>query len=408
MRLSARLSGVQLHVTSLPSGTLGAEARGFLRWLAAARQSHWQVLPLAPPDRFGSPYKSRSAFACSARLLARPDASVTLSEEADFCERERFWIDDWARAGGGRRAVRDQVRFEREWQALRIDAAGLGIAIVGDLPLYVAPRSVDEAVHPQLFDERLLAGAPPDDFAPHGQLWGNPVYRWPAMRRGGYRWWVQRLRRSAALFDLVRLDHFRGLVAYWAVPSGSRDASDGRWRRGPLDAPLLAAREALGELPLIAEDLGVITPAVERLRSRLEIPGMAVLQFLYDGDADGDPLEQRTAGRVLYTATHDQTTLRGWWDGLDRARRERVERAFAARSIGAAEPHWRLIELAQSAAAPLMMMQAQDLLGLPAAARMNTPGRASGNWTWRLGHDALTRRLAQRLRAATAASGREP
>lgn len=432
MRLSERRSGVQLHVSSLRSGTLGAEASALLRWLAAAGQSHWQVLPLGPPDRFRSPYKSRSAFACSPRLLARPDATVTLAEEADFCERERYWIGDWADAGAAsatqprrgadrgraasaarrssrqRRAVRDQVRFDREWAALRAEAAELGIAIVGDLPLYVAPGSVDHVTHPELFDDALLAGAPPDDFAVHGQLWGNPVYHWPAMQRDGYRWWVERMRRSAALFDLVRLDHFRGLVAYWAVPAGSRDARGGRWRRGPLDAPLLAARRALGQLPLIAEDLGVITPPVERMRQRLGIPGMAVLQFAFDTAGAEERLDEQAAGRVLYTATHDQTTLRGWWEALDDVRRERVLRSLAARSIGRADPHWRLISLAQSTVAPLVMMQAQDVLGLPGSARMNTPGRAGGNWTWRLEAGALSSRLARRLRAATEAAGRLP
>ncbi|MHB1999186.1 MAG: 4-alpha-glucanotransferase [Solirubrobacteraceae bacterium] len=406
--LNGRRSGVQLHIGSLPSGRLGPEARSFLRWLAAAGQTRWQVLPLGPPDRFRSPYKSRSAFACSPRLLGSPDAPVSLAEEADFCERERFWIEDWAKAGGGRRAVRDQVRFRREWSALRSAAADLGIAIVGDMPLYVAPDSVDHRAHPRLFSRRLLAGAPPDDFAPLGQLWGNPTYEWPAMRRSGYRWWVERLRWSAELFDLIRLDHFRGLVAYWAVPTGSRDARGGRWRRGPLEAPLLAARAALGELPLIAEDLGVITAPVERLRQRLDIPGMAVLQFLYDEDPDDDPLERQAGGRVLYTSTHDQTTLRGWWEELDEERRERVRRALDKRAIGGTDMRWRLIELAQSSAAPLAMMQAQDVLDLPGSARMNTPGRASGNWSWRLAASQLTSRHARRLRAATEATGRLP
>jgi 4-alpha-glucanotransferase len=461
VKLSGRRSGVQLHVSSLPSGRLGPEAHHFLRWLAAAGQSYWQVLPLGPPDRFHSPYKSRSAFACSPRLLGRPDAPVTLAEEADFRERERFWIEDWAEAGGGRRAIRDQVRFQREWTALRADAAELGIAIVGDMPLYVAPESVDHHAHPRLFADGLLAGAPPDDFAPHGQLWGNPVYDWPAMQARHYRWWVERLRRSASLFDLVRIDHFRGLVAYWAVPRGSRDARAGRWRRGPGEAPLRAAARTLGELPLIAEDLGVITPPVERLRRRLQIPGMAVLQFLYDEEREEDPLAEGVSERVLYTSTHDQTTLLGWWDALEDSRGERVRSALARRSIGAPTKRrsitatsgprpsgatggprssgatggprssaaaggprpsgatggrssgatggrWPLIELAQSSSAPLVMMQAQDVLGLPDGARMNTPGRATGNWTWQLSPGQLTSRLAHRLRAVTEATGRLP
>ena len=412
MRL-ARRSGVQLHITSLPGATLGAEARAFAEWLAAAGQSYWQVLPLGPPDRWGSPYKSRSAFAGWGRLLAQPQAPVTAGEEEDFMARNAFWLKDWARAAGGRRAVREQVRFEREWQALRGFAAECGVAIIGDMPLYVAANSVDHRAWPRLFASGLVAGAPPDDFNPAGQLWGNPVYDWPAMRRGGYRWWVERMRRSAALFDLVRLDHFRGLVAYWAIPKRARDASRGSWRRGPRGAPLQAARRALGSLPLIAEDLGVITPPVERLRERLAIPGMEVLQFVYDRRRpDRDRLDEAARGRLLYTATHDQDTLRGWWESLSPAGREPVLRAMRARGIkppdGAGAVHWPLIRLAAASPARVAMTQMQDVLGLGSAARMNTPGRARGNWSWRMSAGEATPALARRLRAVTAEAGRLP
>ena len=215
------------------------------------------------------------------------------------------------------------------------------------------------------------------------------------------------MRRASELFDIVRLDHFRGLVAYWAIPEGARDARAGRWRRGPLAAPLLAARAELGSLPLIAEDLGVITPPVERLRAQLEIPGMAVLQFLYEGSAhDEDPLAEASRGRVLYTGTHDQDTLLGWWEGLDERGRRPLLGALAARQIKTRDPEWALIELAQSSPAPLVMAQMQDLLGLPSSARMNTPGRASGNWSWQLSPGALTPRLAKRLRESTERAGR--
>jgi 4-alpha-glucanotransferase len=402
-----RSSGVQLHITSLPSGHLGDDARRFVDWLSAAGQSWWQVLPLGPPDRWGSPYKSRSAFACWPKLLEHPDAPVSVGEESDFSERQAYWIGDWEADGGGRAAVRDQVRFEREWLALRGYAAERGVRLIGDMPLYVAPGSVDHRHHPGLFEAGIVAGAPPDVYTEKGQRWGNPVYRWPAMRRHGYRWWVERLRRAAELFDIVRLDHFRGLVAYWAIPEGARDARAGRWRRGPLDAPLLAARDELGRLPLIAEDLGVITPPVERLRARLEIPGMAVLQFLWEGEHEkGDPLEEGSRGRILYTGTHDQDTLAGWWQTLGKRERPRLLAALADREIEQREPAWALVELALSAPAPLVMMQLQDILALPSAARMNTPGRASGNWSWRLARGACTGRLATRLRRATERAGR--
>ena len=391
---------MQLHVTSLPGGRLGGEAYRFVDWLAAAGQSYWQVLPLNPPDRYRSPYKSHSAFACWPALLERPSAPVSAGELADFRARQAFWIGDWERAAG-RRAVRDQVRFEREWSALRRYAAGAGVSIIGDLPLYVAPDSVDHNCHPQLFASGLLAGTPPDSFTAAGQFWGNPVYDWPALQRRRYAWWTERLRRSAELYDLIRIDHFRGFVAYWAVPAGAHTARGGRWLRGPGAAPLLAARRALGGLPLIAEDLGVITPAVERLRERLDIPGMAVLQFLFEGQT-ADRLDEATQGRVLYTGTHDQTTLMGWWDALGSAARGLVERAMRRREIRVAAGPWSLLRLAAAAPAPLVMAQMQDVLGLGGEARMNTPGRASGNWRWQMEVGAASPRLARALRAVSA------
>jgi 4-alpha-glucanotransferase len=246
------------------------------------------------------------------------------------------------------------------------------------------------------------------------------VYDWPAMRRRGYRWWTERLRRAADLFDLVRIDHFRGLVAWWGVPAGARSAASGSWRRGPGGAPLLAARRELGELELIAEDLGVITPPVERLRERLGIPGMAVLQFLFgDGSAReaprpadvadvADPVEAVSAERLLYTGTHDQNTLTGWWQSLESPQRARVEGALRRRKLRASEAPWSLLELAADAPAGVVMMQMQDVLGLGGDARMNTPGRAAGNWRWRMERDAATPRLARRLRQLTAAAGRLP
>jgi 4-alpha-glucanotransferase len=400
--LHGRASGLQLHITSLPGGRLGREAYEWVDWLHSAGQSYWQVLPLGPPDRNRSPYKSSSAFACWPGLLERPGAPVSAGEEADFREREAFWIGDWERAAR-RRGVRDQVRFDREWRALREYANGAGVSIIGDVPLYVAPKSVDHRAHPSLFASGIVAGAPPDRFTADGQLWGNPIYDWPALQRRGYRWWAERLRRAATLYDLTRIDHFRGLVAYWAVPAGAPNARHGRWRRGPGAAPLLAAQRRLGRLPLIAEDLGVITPPVERLRARLGIPGMAVLQFLFDHDVD---LAGATRGRVLYTGTHDQTTLRGWWEELGEEPRARVERQFERRSIGSGEDNWRLLALAAAAPAPLVMAQLQDVLELPARARMNTPGRASGNWRWQMSAGATTPALARRLREVAAEAGR--
>jgi 4-alpha-glucanotransferase len=403
-----RSSGVQLHVTSLPGGRLGAPARAFVDWLAAAGQSFWQVLPLGPPDRYRSPYASRSAFAAWHRLLAEPDAAVSNDEEETFRASHSFWIDDWERAAGDRKAVRDQVRFEREWAALRGYAAERGVRLIGDLPIYVAGGSADHRAHPELFQSGAVAGVPPDLYARRGQLWGNPLYDWPALRRQRYRWWTERFRRTFELFDLARIDHFRGFVAYWAVPAGAPDASYGSWRRGPGRAPFDAARRELGELPLIAEDLGVITPGVERLRDELELPGMVVLQWAFEIGGHQNPhrLENHRERSVVYTATHDQDPIRGWWEKLSEPERRRARAALQAAGIEEREPQWGLIRLAFSSRARLAMIQAQDVLGLGSAARMNTPGRAAGNWSWRLAPDALTPALARRLHSATERSGR--
>ncbi|MEW6581440.1 MAG: 4-alpha-glucanotransferase, partial [Actinomycetota bacterium] len=218
-----RGSGVLLHPTSLPGGRLGVGARRFVEWLAEAGQSFWQVLPLGPPDRRGSPYRSRSAFAGWPGLLARPDAPVDPAEERALLEAEGYWLGDWARAAG-RGAVADQVRFRREWGELRAYANRLGVAILGDVPIYVGPGSVEERAHPRLFQRGFVSGVPPDAFSDDGQLWGNAVYDWAAMRRDGWRFWVERLRRALDLCDWVRIDHFRGFVAYWRVPAGRRSA----------------------------------------------------------------------------------------------------------------------------------------------------------------------------------------
>jgi 4-alpha-glucanotransferase len=404
----ARSSGVLLHVTSLPDGRLGREAYKFVDWLAAAGQSWWQVLPLGPPDRYGSPYKSRSAFAAWPGLLAEPRAPVSSAELIDFRERNGWWIEDWERFSRGD-AVADQVRFEREWSALQSYALERGVRLLGDIAIYVAPGSADHRAHPELFQEGLVAGAPPDVYSDTGQLWGNPLYEWPAVSRRRYRWWVQRLRRTLELFDLARIDHFRGFVAYWAVPAGARTARDGHWKRGPGRALFDALERELGPLPLIAEDLGVITPAVERLRDQLGVPGMLVLQFGFDPHDRHSPhrFSNHLENRVVYTGTHDQDTARGWYESLDPERRTLVDRELSERGIAASpEPWWALIRLAHVSPARLAMIQAQDVLGLGSEARMNDPSRAGGSWRWRMQRGALTPALARQLREATAEGGR--
>jgi len=402
-----RASGVQLHVTSLPGGRLGDEARRFVDWLAAAGQSVWQVLPVSVPDKHGSPYKSPSAFAASPALLEHPDAPVSTAELEAFRAEQGYWVGSWTDFGGD---LADQVRFAREWSGLRDYARERGIRMMGDVPIYVAPQGADERAWPQFFRTDAVAGVPPDTYAATGQLWGNPLYHWDALRADGYRWWVERLRRTFALFDVVRVDHFRGFSAYWAVPDGAQTALNGHWEPGPGRAVFDAATEVLGPLPVLAEDLGDIDQPVVDLRNALGYPGMAVLQFAFEpayADNTHDPHNQRE-NQVVYTGTHDNDTVCGWWWTLPEHRRAMARDACHDAGVGAdidAEPSWAVIELALKGRCGLAMMQAQDVLALGSSARMNEPG-VEGGWRWRLEPGALTDEHARRLRALTEESGR--
>lgn len=397
-----RSSGVLLHPTSLPGGRLGPEAYRFVDWLVAAGQSFWQLLPVGPPDGYGSPYAATSAFAGSTALLAEPDAPVSAREVEDFRRRHAYWIEDWIRYTGDEHAAASQVRFEREWTALRAYANRRGIRVIGDLPLYVARDGADVMAHGGYFDMSLAAGVPPDLFSQTGQLWGNPTYRWGVMRAGGYRWWVERFRRTLQLVDATRIDHFRGFVAYWAVPHGEPTAEHGRWHRGPARALFDTVEAELGEIPMITEDLGHITPPVRRLREELGAPGMHVLQFGFGGDpANPDVVANHREYAVVYTGTHDNDPAAAWWSSAPEDVRARVDEARAAAGIGVSEPEWVLIELAFSSRARLAIVQAQDVLGLGAEARMNLPATVGGNWAWRLEREQLTTELASRLREVT-------
>jgi len=338
------------------------------------------MLPLGPPDAFGSPYASPSAFAGWRGLLAEPRAPVSAGDLEEFVASHPFWSGDWA-AFAGPGALADQVRFQREWLALRAYAAARGVRLIGDVPLYVAPGGADHRAHPELFQPGAVAGVPPDYYSRSGQRWGNPLYDWAALRATGYRWWVERFRRTFELVDAARVDHFRGFVAYWAVPERFRSARRGAWRRGPGRELFDAVAAELGELPLIAEDLGVITTAVNRLRDELGLPGMHVLHF--------EPrVDRHREHAVVYTGTHDNDTTVGW--------------------AGDRSAHWPLIELAMSSRARLAIVPAQDVLGLGSEARMNVPGRSGGNWRWRLRRGRLTSEHAARLRELAERHGRLP
>jgi 4-alpha-glucanotransferase len=394
-----RSSGILLHPTSLPSRHLDREAYRFVDWLAAAGQSWWQLLPLGPPDEFGSPYRSSSAFAASPELLAAPSARVTAGQIEDFVARHPYWSGEWARFSG-RGALEDQVRFEREWGALRAYAADRGVGLIGDLPIYVSDVGGDVEGWPELFAAGEVSGAPPDALSANGQHWGNPLYDWPVHRANGYRWWIERFRRTFELVDVARVDHFRGFVSYWAIPARHRTAKHGRWRRGPGAELFRAVERSLGSLPVIAEDLGLITPAVYALRDELGLPGMVVLQWAFGGGGSNPHrLENHRENAVVYTSTHDTDTAVGWFESLGPRRR-------AETGLDSSEPHWSLIELALASPAAQAIVPAQDVLGLGSGARMNRPGAVHGNWAWRLERGQLTPALARRLRARTEAHGR--
>ena len=425
-----RQVGVLLHVTSLPGGSFGVGAQQWLQLLSRHRVGVWQVLPLAPTDGTGSPYSSPSGFALNPSLLDQQDPLPPWTEQstADYrqwCRQQRHWLQDHARfmvlrarfeqqpwwqwpEPAARRSKaflrqldRDEAPaieaekqqqwwLQQQWQRLRGVAADCGVQILGDLPFYGAHDSADVWSLPQLFSLRRdgsleqQSGVPPDYFSATGQLWSTPVYRWSRHRLNGYRWWLRRLERQLELFDLLRIDHFRALAGYWSVPGGDDTAQNGRWLPSPGRSILKRLKQRCGgRLPLIAEDLGVITPDVEALRDGFQLPGMKVLQFAFDGDPANAYLPHNFASGswVAYTGTHDNATAIGWWQELSDERRRQVE-AVLGHPVEA--PGWELLRLALASTADLAVVPLQDLMSLGDEARFNTPGTASGNWSWQL------------------------
>ncbi len=302
--------------------------------------------------------------------------------------------------------------FFEQWQALRAYAHARGVHIIGDLPIFVAYDSADVWANPDLFhlDEEgrptVVAGVPPDYFSPTGQLWGNPLYRWDVMAQQGYAWWVERFRAMFQMVDIVRIDHFRGFQAYWEVPAGEDTAVNGRWVEAPGEALFSAVRSALGDLPIIAEDLGLITPEVEALRDRLGFPGMRVLQFAFGGPASHPYLPHNHIPHcVVYTGTHDNDTTVGWYRSAPPEVQDHVRRYLARDGQDVA---WDFIRAALSSVAEMAIVPMQDVLSLGSEARMNTPGRASGNWTWRLRWEQVQPWMRARLAEMTALYGRAP
>jgi 4-alpha-glucanotransferase len=502
-----RRSGVLLHPTSLPGphgiGDLGAGARAFLEFLAAAGQTMWQVLPLVPTGYGDSPYQGLGALAgnpllvslealaaeglldagelaaapalpdgwvdyslviewkgrmltrAATRFATRASAARRLAFEA-FCDARAAWLDDFAlflalkqRHRGlpwwswhrplaqrkpraleaARSALAAEIRahafaqfaFAEQWAALRAACEDRGVLLLGDLPIYVALDSAEVWTQRGLFhlDERgaptVVAGVPPDYFSATGQLWGNPIYRWEVLARDGHAFFVDRLRAALDQVHVVRLDHFRGFEAYWAVPADAPTAEAGEWRAGPGAALFEDLRREIGSLPLVAENLGVITPAVEALRRRFALPGMAVLQFAFGNDPQALSFQPHNYERdlVAYTGTHDNDTALGWWssaggDSIRTAEEVRREMALARRYLATdgAEMNWVLIRALLASVAATAVVPLQDVLGLGSEARMNRPATPSGNWRWRSRRADLTPAAASRLGELASLYGR--
>ena len=301
----------------------------------------------------------------------------------------------------------EQVRFEqflfyRQWKHLRHYANERGVLLFGDIPIFVAHDSADVWAHREWFSvdahgqSQVVAGVPPDYFSATGQRWGNPHYRWDALQQDGYRWWVERIRSQMEMFDLMRIDHFRGFEAYWEIDAQAETAIDGRWVKGPGDGFFQALKAELGDLPLVAEDLGVITPEVTTLRERFGLPGMKILQFAFDGVADNPYLpHNHEVLSVVYTGTHDNNTTLGWYQELPDDQRWRVHHYLG--DSAEAMP-WLLVRSALASVARLAVIPMQDLLGLDGSHRMNVPGVAEGNWRWRFSWDQLHEEHSARLR----------
>jgi len=432
--LDRRRAGVLLHLGSLEAA-LGRGGRAFIDWLAEGGFSVWQILPAGPTGPDGSPYWVRSDFAGNPAFLDAAELpDVQPVEYAAFLDENRQWLDDYAlfevlsalhrgaawwtwpaelRArmpSSVDRAARmfvdelerikhEQFAFFVQWRRLREHARSRGVRIVGDLPFYVAPHSAETWSRPEQFQLQAdgrpaaVAGVPPDYFSQTGQLWGNPLYDWQAMRRDNFAYWRARVLEQLERVDLLRIDHFRALAAHWAVPAGAADARGGAWHLTPGEDLLRLLMDELGDLPILAEDLGVITDDVVALRKGFGLPGMRVLQFAFSGEGDNPHLpHMHEHDSVVYTGTHDNDTTLGWYRSLDEETRRSVDSMLRAAPGSMPDA---LIREALGSVGQLAVIPAQDLLALGSDARLNTPGTVVGNWSWTLPAGTLTGQLAR-------------
>ena len=447
--LSKRRSGILLHPTSLPSGRLDDDVIRWLDFLAAAGQSVWQVLPLGIPCSGNSPYQSLSAFAADPRLLPKAGAGPLQSDDAQFrawVEQQAFWLEDFVafmllkRLHANRpwyewpadcrdrdpatlrglleehaaelALIRwEQYRLYRIWKSVHTAAAERDIHVFGDMPIFVAHDSADVWACPRryLLDEQgrlsYATGVPPDYFSSTGQRWGNPHYDWQYMQEEGFSWWLQRLETQFEWFDLLRIDHFRGLEAVWMIEPDCETAVEGHWAKTPGDALLSVLQEHMGRIPLVAEDLGIITPEVTALRKRYRLPGMAVLQFSFD-ESDDNPHKPRNIvpDTVVYTGTHDNDTTRGWFDSLPPE-----EQHYVLGELGISDPAGvvdAMMKTALESRAQLCILPLQDALGLGTDARMNIPGDNGDHWRWQFAWSQISPDTAQHMREMSCHAGR--
>jgi 4-alpha-glucanotransferase len=502
-----RASGILLHPTSLPGrygiGDLGSEAYRFVDFLAAARQTYWQILPLGPTGFGDSPYQCFSAFAGNPLMISPEmlieDGLITEADLADmpefvehkvdfggvynwknlllprayagfyhttsvdlrgkfetFCQENEFWLDDYAlykaiKIAQGQIAwyewpaelkLRDpdairqaheqlydavqaekfyQFIFFRQWFSVKTYANRKGIRIIGDIPIFVAADSADVWCNQPKFKlnpdgtAKVVAGVPPDYFSKTGQLWGNPIYDWDAMKADDFRWWIARVASTLQTVDVVRVDHFRGFAASWEVPGKDETAENGRWVDVPGKELFIALKRSLGDLAIIAEDLGVITPDVEELRDGFGYPGMRILQFAFGGDAKNHDLPHNYIKNcVAYTGTHDNDTTVGWYNsqagaGSTRDAKEiSREHDFCLQYLDSdgSEIHWDLIRAVWSSVADTAIAPMQDILGIGTEGRMNLPASTSGNWHWRMTQDSISPEITARIKELTEIYGR--
>jgi len=425
-----RRAGILLHPTSLPSRTL-EDAEAWLDFMSESGLGMWQMLPLGVPQEDHSPYQCLSAFATNPALLGSHMPQDALnSDYQDFCTREAHWLDDyslfsciksahknaawfdWPQELKWRnkdalqqfahthhddlQAVKwEQYQLHHQWRQLRDNAAARDIHLFGDMPIFVAHDSADVWACPQRFllDEQgqpaWVTGVPPDYFSATGQRWGNPHYDWDYHIEEGFQWWLARLEHHFRWFDLVRIDHFRGLQAAWMIDAGEETAVNGHWQEVPGDQLLAALKKYIDPLPLVAEDLGIITPEVRALKQKYHLPGMAVLQFAFDAFEDNPHKPANIPPNcVAYTGTHDNDTTLGWYHSLPEDTQQFVREMLHMPTDGDIVD--AMIGAVMESRANLAIVPLQDFLRLGSEARMNTPGTTSGNWRWQFRWEQLS------------------